>query len=1062
MSYESVQEMFSRMAAEFGPKPAIDRSGRQITYAALEAESNRLANFLLEGGAGKGTIVGLLTGEPERIITGIIGVLKAGAVFVPLDPTFPEGRLRTMSEQVDPQWYVTEAKHLEKLNQLRGKANHEARIVCFDDSDYLSYDRLNHPAVPSDPDAPCSIYFTSGSTGKPKAILGRLKGIDQFMRWEIQAVNAGPGTRVSQLASPAFDGFLKDVFVPLCSGGTVCAPESRDIILDAWSLADWLDVEQVEVLHCVPSLFRALLNEKLNSRYFEAMKCVVMTGEPLYPADVKRWLDVFGDRIRLFNIYGTTETTLSKFAYEIRPEDVERPSIPVGKLIDGEPTMVIDSRGELCGLGAVGEIHIRTQFRSHGYYNEPELTRQVFVQNPLSDDPNDLVHKTGDYGRILKGGDLEHLGRRDQQVQIRGVRVELGEIENLIRAHEAVADVAVIDRDDADGNRFLVVYVTMKNGTGTTPLRRYLAERLPVTMLPSAFVELDQLPRTLNGKIDRKALPALESLKTEQENQTGSLTPIEEIVSGIWCEVLRLPSIPRNGNFFNLGGHSLLVTQVLARIRDYLKIELPVRSVFESPTLGEFSQLVQEHLSDGQQSEQTTINKVPREAELPLSFSQQRMWFFEQLSSGTSAFNIALGVRLKGALNVDALEQTFSEIIRRHEGLRTVFPESKGQPVQVIQSPARFKLPIADLSTLPDEEREPQAARLAREETLRTFNLSTGPLVRPTLLRMNDRDHIVICTMHHIIGDGQSFEVLIAEMSQIYSAFSQGKPSSLPEVSIQYVDYAAWQQQFIQGAELEKRLAYWRRQLADAPERLNLPVAHSRPKVQKFGGAFQEFRLSKELNDALRELSRREGLTLYMTMLSAYVLLLNQYIDDEDIVVGSVYANRERVEAEKVIGILANTLVLRVDLSGTKTFRDVMRQVRQVCLDAYTYQVSPELIREDLAKRGRDRERLFDVWFQFDKDRREKLEMNGLETSWYTEGKEVTRFELSLSLGETEHEIMGKIDYDDGIFSAQTTAQMLEDYIELLKLMAADPEKNLAAISLAATAGTAAVASLEL
>lgn len=1062
MSYESVQEMFSRMAAEFGPKPAIDKGGRQISYAKLEAESNRLANFLLEGGAGKGTIVGLLTGEPERIITGILGVLKAGAVFVPLDPTFPEGRLRTMSEQVDPHWYVSEAKHLDKLNQLRGNANHEARIVCFDDSDFLSYDRLTHPAIPSDPDAPCSIYFTSGSTGKPKAILGRLKGIDQFMRWEIEAVKAGPGTRVSQLASPAFDGFLKDVFVPLCSGGTVCAPESRDIILDAWSLADWLDVEQVEVLHCVPSLFRALLNENLNSRYFEAMRCVVMTGEPLYPADVKRWLDVFGDRIRLFNIYGTTETTLSKFAYEIKPEDVERPSIPVGKLIDGEPTMVLDSRGELCGLGAVGEIHIRTQFRSHGYYNEPELTRQVFVQNPLSNDPNDLVHKTGDYGRLLKGGDLEHLGRRDQQVQIRGVRIELGEIENLIRAHEAVADVAVIDRDDTDGNRFLVVYLTMKNGTGTAPLRQYLAERLPVTMLPSAFVELDQLPRTLNGKIDRKALPALESLQLEQESQTGNLTPIEEIVSGIWCEVLRLPSISRNGNFFNLGGHSLLVTQVLARVRDYLKIELPVRSVFESPTLGEFSQLVQEHLSHGQQSEQTTIPKVPREAELPLSFSQKRMWFFEQLSSGTSAFNIALGVRLKGALNVDALEQTFGEIIRRHEGLRTVFPESKGQPVQVIQAPARLNLPIADLSTLPDEERELQAARLAREETLRVFNLSTGPLVRPTLLRMNDHDHIVICTMHHIIGDGQSFEVLIAEMSQIYSAFSQGKPSSLSEVSIQYVDYAAWQQQFVQGDELEKRLAYWRKQLAEAPDRLNLPLAHSRPKVQKFGGAFQEFRLSKELNEALRELCRREGLTLYMTMLSAYVLLLNQYIDEEDIVVGSVYANRERVEAEKVIGILANTLVLRVNLAGTTTFRDVMRQVRQVCLDAYTYQVSPELIREDLAKRGEDRERLFDVWFQFDKDRQEKLEMNGLETSWYTEGKEVARFELSLALGETEQEIMGKIDYDDRIFNAQTTAQMLEDYIQLLELMTADPEKNLAAISLAATASTAAVGSLEL
>jgi amino acid adenylation domain-containing protein len=1073
MAYESVQEMFSRMAGEFHSQVAINRGNRKVSYGELEAESNRLANFLLEGGVTTGTMVALFSEDPIRIIISILGALKAGAVFVPLDPTFPDGRLRVMSDQVAPQWYVSETKHLERLSQLRNATSGSARVICLDGSattqpaglqvqeSYQEYAETSAPGVPGDPEAPCSIYFTSGSTGRPKAILGRLKGIDHFMRWEIAAVDARPGTRVSQLASPAFDGFLKDVFVPLCSGGVICAPESRDLILDAWSLADWLDVEQVEVLHCVPSVFRSLLNEGLNNRYFEAMKCVVMTGEPLYPSDVKRWMDVFGDRVRLFNIYGTTETSLSKFQYEIKPEDVDRPSIPVGKPIEGSTVMVVDSRGELCGLGAVGEIYIQTPYRSHGYYNAPELTREVFIQNPFSDDPTDIVHKTGDYGRLLKGGDLEHLGRRDQQVQVRGVRVELGEIENLLRAHEAVADVAVIDRDDSDGNKFLVVFVTMLNGTGTEPLRKYLAERLPQTMLPSAFVELDALPRTLNGKIDRKALPALESIKSEQANETRNLTPIEDIVASIWCEVLRLPSVGRSGNFFNLGGHSLLVTQVLARVRDYLKIELPVRSLFEAPTLEQFAQLIQEQISHGKQRELATITRISREGELPLSYSQQRMWFFEQLSSGTSAFNIALGVRLKGALKAAALEQTFSEIIRRHEGLRTVFHELNTEPAQIIQPPSRFELPLVDLSKTTQEEREPQAARLAREETLRRFNLGKGPLVRPTLLRLSPQEHIVICTMHHIIGDGQSFEVVIAEMSQIYSAFSQGQPSSLPEVSVQYVDYSAWQRQWLQGDELEKRLAYWRKQLSDAPERLNLPLSRPRPKVQKFGGTNQELSLSPQLTAALRELSRREGLTLYMTMLSGFVLLLNQYTDDNDIVVGSVYANRERVEAEKVIGILANTLVLRVDLSEATTFRDVMRQVRQVCLDGYTYQVSPELLREDFAKRGEERERLFDVWFQFEKQNKEKLDMNDLETSPYVEGKEVTRFELSLSLGELDEEIIGRLDYDDRIFSAQTIAQMLEDYVGLLKQMTVDAGRNLATAS-PATATAAMAANLEI
>ena len=407
-----------------------------------------------------------------------------------------------------------------------------------------------------------------------------------------------------------------------------------------------------------------------------------------------------------------------------------------------------------------------TPYRSWGYYGEPELTREVFVQNPFSDDPTDIVHKTGDYGRLLKGGDLEHLGRRDQQVQIRGVRVELGEIENLLRAHETVADVAVMDRDGADGNKLLVAYVTLTNGTGCDPLRQYLAERLPETMLPSAFVELDQLPRTLNGKIDRKALPAMELMQAEREMEVGSLTPIEEIVAGIWCEVLRVPAVNRQGNFFHLGGHSLLVTQVLARVRDYLKVDLPIRSVFEAPTIEQLARLIEEQISTGRQSELPAIARVSREGELPLSYSQQRMWFFEQLSSGANAFNMALGARLEGKLNVLALEQTFSEIRCRHEGLRTVFPAINKQPVQIIRPPQRFNLPLVDLSQLPSEERATQAARLSQEETLRKFDLAQGPLVRPTLLRLNDREHIIICTMHHIIGDGQSFEVVIMEMSQ--------------------------------------------------------------------------------------------------------------------------------------------------------------------------------------------------------------------------------------------------------------------------------------------------------
>src|ERR1700752_4088557 len=435
------------------------------------------------------------------------------------------------------------------------------------------------------------------------------------------------------------------------------------------------------------------------------MKYVVLTGEPIYPADVKRWMELFGERIKLLNFYGTTETTISKFAYEIKPEDVERPSIPVGKPIKGSAMMVIDQFGQPCGVGDVGEIYIRTPYCSFGYHGDPELTKQVFVPNPFSDDPTDIVQKTGDYGRLLKSGDLEHLGRRDQKVQIRGVRIALGEIENLLRSHHAVADVSVIDRDDAGGNKFLVAYVTMVNGTGSESLRQYLAEHLPETMLPSAFVKLSQLPRTLNGKIDRKALPSLESIQAEREvGDAMPRDPVEEIVAGIWSEVLKIPAIRRDDNFFNLGGHSLLVTHAILRVRETLKVELPIRSLFEAPTVADFSELIKQHISEGNSREFSPIEKVTREEELPLSHAQQRMWFFEQLASGSASFHIPVGVRLKGRLNRGAPEQTFSEIIRGHESLRTVFPAVYDRPVQVIQKPTQFHLPVVDLSTLAGEE----------------------------------------------------------------------------------------------------------------------------------------------------------------------------------------------------------------------------------------------------------------------------------------------------------------------------------------------------------------------
>jgi amino acid adenylation domain-containing protein len=1054
MSNETVQEMFSRIAAEFGPQTAIEGGGRRVTYASLEAESNRLANFLLAGGASKGTMVGLFSDNPIRIITGILGVLKAGGVFVPLDPTFPEGRLRVMSERVAPQWYVTETKHLEKLDQLRRA---EATVVCLDQNDY--HENTEHPGLTSDPEAPCSIYFTSGSTGKPKAILGRLKGIDHFIRWEIESVGAGSGTRVSQLASPSFDGFLKDAFVPLCSGGVVCTPESRDVVLDARRLVEFVDQERVAVLHCVPSVFRALLNEKLDSRYFQALKYVVLTGEPLYSVDVKRWLELFGERIKLLNIYGTTETTLAKLAYEVKADDVERPSIPVGKPIKGSAVMVMDAAGKPCREETVGEIYIRTPYRSFGYYEDQELTNQVLVQNPFTQDPNDLVHKTGDYGRWLQDGNLEYLGRRDQQVQIRGVRVELGEVENLLRGHAAVTDVAVIDRDDVEGNKFLVAYVTMRNGTGSDILREYLSDRLPPTMLPSAFVKLDQLPRTLNGKIDRKALPALDLIETETEPDAEAPTPVEEIVTGIWCEVLRLPALSRKRNFFSLGGHSLLATQVIHRIRDTFKVELPVRSIFEFPTVAQLSVLIETQLEQGNPVLTSRIEPVARDSKLPPSFAQQRLWFQEKLAQGTAAFHIDLGMRLQGALNLAALEQTFNEISRRHENLRTCFPVQDGEVVQIIYPPVHSSVPTINLANLSDSEQEAIDAQIATTALERPFDLETGPLFRVALVRHSDDQHTLLCTLHHIVSDGWSRGILTKEVSALYEAFSSGEPSPLPPLTVQYADFAVWQRQQLQGETLERELDFWRQQLAGAPQVLELPIDFPRPPVQTYRGGAERLSLSPELSQRLKALSHQRGTTMFMLLLAAFQTLLHRYTQQEDIVVGTTVANRERVEIEPLIGFFVNMLALRANCSGNPPFTELLDQVRETTLRAYAHQGAPfdKLIEELQPKRSAAYLPIQAMLTFQNQPTLTDLTLSGLTFSVPPKEFKTSQCDLKVDMHEEGEGLGGSLEYNLDLFDRRTAVRMVEHFRNLLEGIAADPETRLSDLPMLTPEQTAEV-----
>jgi hypothetical protein len=656
---------------------------------------------------------------------------------------------------------------------------------------------------------------------------------------------------------------LRDIFVPLCAGGTSCVPEHDEIITDTRELVSWLDRERISLIHCVPTLFRALLNEDLQADHFRALRYVLLSGEALLPADVGRWMEVFGQRVKLINLYGTSETTMAKFIYQVQPGDEKRRSVPVGKPMPGARALIVDEDGRACPPGAIGEIYIRTPYRTLGYYKQPELTSEVFITNPFNNDPADIVYKTGDLGRMLEDGNIELLGRRDQQVKIRGVRVELEEINNLVRGVAGVNDVAVVDQKDASGGNYLCAYVVGNGELKLNALREHLQERLPNSMVPSAFVFMERLPRTISGKVDRRALRSpRQMLKANKSECAEPLTAVEEVLASLWSKVLGLEQVGVYDNFFELGGHSLLATQILARIRDVFHAEVPLRQLFETPTVSGLAHAVEIAMGAGDGLPTLPIKRVHREEQqeqpLPLSYAQQRLWIIDELAINKAAYNVSGVLRLFGILNVTALEQTLGEIIRRHETLRTVFRFVDGQPSQVVAPNFEFKLPFVELSNHPPGEREEVAARLAVQEAQRPFDLRTGPLLRVCLLRLGEQEHHLLFVMHHIISDAWSIGVLVREIGELYTARVQGRPAELPELAVQYADYAQWQREWMNGEVLSRELAYWKRQLAGAPSVLALPTDRPRPPVQTGRGATcASFTVDRQVMTALKRLGRK-------------------------------------------------------------------------------------------------------------------------------------------------------------------------------------------------------------
>ncbi|MGB7921864.1 MAG: amino acid adenylation domain-containing protein, partial [Pyrinomonadaceae bacterium] len=812
-----------------------------------------------------------------------------------------------------------------------------------------------------------------------------------------------------------------------------------------------MEEQGVTVVQVVPAMLRMMVEEEGLARCAR-LRRVMCGGEALEGELVRRCEERLTE-VEVYNLYGPTEATIDATYRRCEREEETRRVLAIGRPIANTQVYILDEEMGIVAVGVAGELCIGGAGLARGYLRRAEQTAEKFIPHPYSEEGGARLYRTGDKAKYLPNGEIEYLGRIDQQVKVRGYRIELGEIEAVINERTEVRESVVIVREDAPGDKRIAAYLIIdRDAQAPTPadLHNSLKERLPNYMLPSAFVMLDALPLTPNGKVDRRALPAPEEAQSESE-LVAPRTPFEEILSGIWASVLGLKQVSIDDDFFELGGHSLLATQLISRVREAFQVEIPLRSLFESPTISGLAVQVEKAFSDGRISESAPPIRAAREGELALSFAQQRLWFLDQLDPGSIAYNCPGAVRLIGPLNVEALKRSISEIIRRHEVLRATFEAVNGEPRQVVWTAQHLKLPLVDLSHLAVDEREAEARRLTMEEAQRPFDLSCGPLLRVSLLRLDEEDHELLVMMHHIVSDGWSLGLFIRETAALYEAFSQGQPSPLPELAIQYADYAAWQKDWLRGERLEGQLAYWKEHLAGAPPAFALPTDKKRTAEQSFRGAHETLMLGEHLSEQVKELSRKQGATLFMTLLAAFQTLLYRYTGQHDMVLGTVIANRNRVEIEDLIGFFVNTLVLRTELSGDPTFRELLGRVRDVTLGAYAHQDLPfeKLVSELQLQRGADGSPVIPVGIALQNMPLEPLALSGLLIEPVEIDITTSKTDLAMILTDTPEGLQAEVEFSTDLFETATVRRLLENYQSLLEQIVADPALRLSATRLA-------------
>jgi amino acid adenylation domain-containing protein len=1042
-----IHELVGAQAARTPGALAVRCGEATLRYGELVERADLLARRLRQLGVGPEVVVGLWLEPSLAAIVGLLGILWAGGVYVPLDPEAPAERQAAILADAGIDIVLTRGELAARLPvpvgcvvDLAGEGEASGSGGAAVSSGNLAY-----------------VLYTSGSTGRPKGVAVAHRALVSYSRSIVERLEMGCGASFAMVQPLTVDSCLTTIFPPLLTGGSVHVVP-REVALDAPRLTALFRRYPADGLKIAPSHLSALLAASAEPESLLPRRWLVVGGE----ASQCGWLreiDASAPGLSVFNHYGPTETTVGVLMHRVTSSSgaVFAESTPLGRALGNSRTWVLDGALERVAMGSVGRLYIGGECLARGYLGHAELTAERFVPDPYSGEPGARLYDSGDLVRSTRDGELVFLGRSDHQVKIRGFRIELGEIESALARHPGVREVVVRLRDLSPGRSGLVAYLVGRPGIpvpGAQEVRRFLSERLPEPMIPGVVVELESLPLTPHGKLDGKALP-LPSLGAEgAERSSMPRTPAEELLAGIWAEVLGVEHAELGDDFFALGGHSLLATQVISRVRSVCGVELPVRAVFESPSLAELASRIEQALGSGDRERLPPLVALPREGALPLSYAQERLWFLHRLEPGSTAYNIFYGIRLSGDLEPGLLAQVLSAVVRRHESLRTRFVELAGQPRQVIDAPKPFVQAEVDLRGLPAARRAALVQEVAAVEEARPFDLSRGPLLRMKLLRLGAAEWALLFSLHHIVSDGWSAGVLRREVSELYTAFREGRRPVLAELPVQYADYAVWHRGWLSGEALSSALPYWRRRLAGAPALSQLPTDRPRPSVQRFSGRDLRCRLPVELTARLRGHCRGEGVTLFMGLLASFAVLLCRHGSTEEVVMGTAVAGRNRRELEGVVGPFLNSLALRVGIAGEPSWRAHLAAVREECLGAFAHQDLPfeKLVQELAVARDLAHTPVFQVMLVLQNARNEPLALPGLSLTGLDAPGTTSKLDLTLSVQERGEELELLWHYNRDLFDETTVSRLSEHLSVLLGGAVAQPEQRIAELSLLSAA----------